>query len=183
MVGRPGSLIEENNEYVQGEEQADEDLVGIGVCLNVTNKGEVVVVGLLAGHAAHVGGVEVGDIIFAVDHSPLWRPQVVFLYRLSFLPLSPASIASIASLARVACLASTFPCSPSSWHCSMCGVQEACKRRARGVPCVKQGPRKQEAPDARCQHTLSKITRPFTADRGLTADRGGMTPERGGMTR
>ena len=42
MVGRPGSLIEENNEYVQGEEQADEDLVGIGVCLNVINKGEVV---------------------------------------------------------------------------------------------------------------------------------------------
>ena len=42
VVGRPGSLIEENNEYVQVEEQADEDLVGIGVCLNVTNKGEVV---------------------------------------------------------------------------------------------------------------------------------------------
>ena len=42
VVGRPGSLIEANNEYVQGEEQADEDLVGIGVCLNVINKGEVV---------------------------------------------------------------------------------------------------------------------------------------------
>jgi hypothetical protein len=75
VVGRPGNLVELHNEYIEGVEP-DEDLVGIGVLLNVTDKGEVVVVGLLAGQPAQLGGVEVGDLIFSVDAAPVWFPEV-----------------------------------------------------------------------------------------------------------
>ena len=53
-----------------------DDFVGIGVCLNVTSKGEVVVVALLVGQAAQMGGIEVGDLIFSVDGAPVWLPEV-----------------------------------------------------------------------------------------------------------
>lgn len=80
VVGRPGHLVELHNEYLDSVEPA-EDLVGIGVMLNVTDKGEVVVVGLLVGQAAQLGGVEVGDLIFSVDAAPVWFPEV-FCYML-----------------------------------------------------------------------------------------------------
>lgn len=76
VVGRPGKLVEVNNEYVNAAE-LEEDLVGIGVALNTTSKGEVVVVGLLVGQPAHLGGVEVGDVIFAVDSVPVWLAEEV----------------------------------------------------------------------------------------------------------
>jgi hypothetical protein len=54
----------------------EEDLVGIGLLLNVTSKGEVVVVALMLGHPAQMGGVEVGDLILTVDSAPVWLPEV-----------------------------------------------------------------------------------------------------------
>jgi hypothetical protein len=75
VIGRPGTLVEENNEYLNGQDDVD-DFVGIGVCLNVTSKGEVVVVALLVGQAAQMGGIEVGDLIFSVDGAPVWLPEV-----------------------------------------------------------------------------------------------------------
>jgi hypothetical protein len=58
------------------EREKEEDLVGIGLLLNVTSKGEVVVVALMVGHAAQMGGVEVGDLILTVDSAPVWLPEV-----------------------------------------------------------------------------------------------------------
>lgn len=108
VVGRPGNLILEDNQFASDASDAkkhdsqalqhdsqslqharnvqdckdlvgrgkEEDLVGIGLLLNVTSKGEVVVVALMVGHPAQMGGVEVGDLILTVDSAPVWLPEV-----------------------------------------------------------------------------------------------------------
>eukprot|EP00961_Rhodomonas_salina_P053855 723003-Rhodomonas_salina.1 len=75
VVGRPGFLHEENTRYEEAPEM--QPLVGIGIQLNFTDKGEVVVIGLLVGMPAQVGGVEVGDVITSVDGAPVWLPEEV----------------------------------------------------------------------------------------------------------
>ena len=96
VVGRPGNLVLEDNQFASDASDAkkhdseslqqdckdlvgrgkEEDLVGIGLLLNVTSKGEVVVVALMVGHPAQMGGVEVGDLIMTVDSAPVWLPEV-----------------------------------------------------------------------------------------------------------
>eukprot|EP00960_Hanusia_phi_P072965 767912-Hanusia_phi.AAC.6 len=75
IVGRPGKLEETANQYEGGPELVS--LVGIGLRLNVTHRGEVVVMGLLVGMPAQVGGVEVGDVVTSVDGFPVWLPEHV----------------------------------------------------------------------------------------------------------
>ena len=119
VVGRPGNLVLEDNQFASDASDPkkhdsesvqdgrnvqdckdlvgrgkEEDLVGIGLLLNVTSKGEVVVVALMVGHPAQMGGVEVGDLILTVDSAPVWLPEVC---------ARPARVANYFFLAR-ACM-------------------------------------------------------------------------------